>query len=126
MPNAIYNSVISVFYEFFMKVITDILNKLCVCLLNKKVGADSYGNKYYQNTKTKKRFVIYQGKPEASKVVANWHSWLHYTTNEPPLTNQLTYSWQINHQPNLTGTKQAYNPKLTAKTDSAPNFWQPK
>ena len=108
-----------------MKIITDILNKLCICFANKKVGLDSCGNKYYENTKTKKRFVIYKGKPEASKVVSNWHSWLHYTTNEPPITNQLTYSWQIAHKPNLTGTKDAYNPKLTAKTDSAPNFWQP-
>jgi NADH:ubiquinone oxidoreductase subunit len=109
-----------------MQIITDILNKICIRCNNKKVGVDSYGNEYYQNAKTKKRFVVYQGKPEASKVVANWHSWLHYTTNELRITNQLTYSWQINHQPNLTGTADAYHPKLTAKTNSAPNFWQPK
>ena len=40
-----------------MKIITDILNKLYICFANKKVGLDSYGNKYYENTKTKKRFV---------------------------------------------------------------------
>ena len=111
---------------FSMKVITDILNKLCICFANKKVGVDSCGNKYYQNNKTNKRFVIYKGKPEASKFAANWHSWLHYGSNEPPASNQLLYSWQINHQPNQTGTNNAYNPKLTAKTNSAPNLWQPK
>jgi NADH:ubiquinone oxidoreductase subunit len=109
-----------------MKIITDILNKLFICFSNEKIGVDSYGNQYYQNKKNKKRFVIYKGKPEASKVAANWHSWLHYSINEPPKTNQLAYFWQINHKPNQTGTKNAYNPKFTAKTSCVPTIWQPK
>ena len=82
-----------------------------------KVGEDRFGNSYYEAKAErnaiglKKRWVIYKGTPEASKVPALWHSWLHYTTNElPDETKAPRYSWLKEHLPNLTGTKHAYMP----------------
>ena len=79
------------------------------------VGQDSYGNKYYrakgtQNLK-ERRWVIYKGIPEASKVPAEWHGWLHHTVECPPIVPLLKkYPWEKNHLPNLTGTPYAYHP----------------
>ncbi len=83
----------------------------------RSVGGDSYGNTYYEArsertaTGHKKRWVIYKGKTEASKVPPEWHGWLHYTADILPTQKpRLSYSWLKEHKPNLTGTKQAYLP----------------
>lgn len=82
-----------------------------------RVGTDKYGNVYYEarSEKTaqgkKKRWVVYKGIVEASKVPAEWHGWLHYTTDAMPgQAAKLQYSWLKEHLPNLTGTKLAYVP----------------
>jgi len=80
------------------------------------VGHDSFGNRYYRDTKSRrgkreKRWVIYDGEVEASRVPPEWHIWLHHTTDQVP--NEATRRrrpWQKEHQPNLTGTAQAYRP----------------
>lgn len=76
-----------------------------------KIGIDEFGNEYYQR-KDGKRFVIYKGIVEPSKIPAEWHGWIHYTTNNSP-TNAKThkYHWQKIHLPNLTGTKNSYAPR---------------
>jgi NADH:ubiquinone oxidoreductase subunit len=85
------------------------LNKLCIKISCRKVGIDEFGNEYFTNKKDK-RFVIYKGIVEASKIPAEWHGWMHHTTNKMPVqTNR--YSWQKIHLPNLTGTKNSYAPK---------------
>ena len=53
------------------------------------VGADDTGNKYYEERKAslegrKRRYVIYNGYAEPSKVPAEWHGWLHHTFDKPP------------------------------------------
>ncbi|MBL8630863.1 MAG: NADH:ubiquinone oxidoreductase subunit NDUFA12 [Rhodospirillaceae bacterium] len=79
-----------------------------------KVGQDDYGNVYYRRPKSlragirEERWVIYQGEPEASKVPAEWHAWLHHTTDAP--IEAPTRPWYKPHQPNLTGTAYAYAP----------------
>jgi NADH:ubiquinone oxidoreductase subunit len=84
------------------------------------VGEDDFGNKYYEarndkesyDTGRKRRFVIYKGYADASKVPAEWHGWLHYTFDEPPTKAPLLRrSWEKDHIPNLTGTPNAYRPK---------------
>ena len=82
----------------------------------REVGRDASGNRYFQERSRRpgdlrpRRWVIYAGgREEASLVPAEWHSWLHYTTDEP-LTGPR-YPWQKPHQPNLTGTPLAYRPK---------------
>ena len=76
----------------------------------KKVGADEFGNRYYTNRKKTRRWVIYKGMDEASKVPAAWHRWLHKTSDEIP-SNTPDYAWEKPHLPNLSGTKMAYLPK---------------
>ena len=49
--------------------------------------------------------------PEASKVPAEWHGWLHGTQIEPPTeVKPVHYPWMKPHLPNLTGTALAYRP----------------
>ncbi|TAE33366.1 MAG: NADH:ubiquinone oxidoreductase subunit NDUFA12 [Alphaproteobacteria bacterium] len=81
------------------------------------IGTDMFGNKYYTERKARagqraKRWVVYKGIAEPSKVPPVWHAWLHYTIDQLP-TDLSTphYAWLKEHQPNLTGTKFAYKPK---------------
>ena len=48
-----------------------------------KVGTDAQGNIYYQTADGKKRWVIYNGEIEASRVAPDWHGWLHFTWDQP-------------------------------------------
>lgn len=79
------------------------------------VGQDEYRNKYYCNSKDfkdmeSKRWVIFDGDIEASKVPSHWHAWLHKTIDVPPLNYTHKYTWQIDHEQNMTGTDKAYYP----------------
>ena len=47
-------------------------------LYGKFVGKDSFGNKYYQS-RNGKRWVIYFGEIDASKIPVEWYSWIHFT-----------------------------------------------
>ncbi|MEL6103606.1 MAG: NADH:ubiquinone oxidoreductase subunit NDUFA12 [Pseudomonadota bacterium] len=77
----------------------------------KKVGEDSQGNVFYRNADDSKRWVIYNGETEASRVDPNWHGWLHRTWDEPPTERPLAHKdWEKPHQENLTGTALAYAP----------------
>ncbi|ABC23240.1 NADH:ubiquinone oxidoreductase subunit NDUFA12 [Rhodospirillum rubrum] len=81
------------------------------------VGEDAFGNRYYQEKRSalgreglyrRKRWVFYKGKAEGSKVPAEWHAWLHHTSDAPLATPAA--EWAQPHQPNLTGTLGAYVP----------------
>lgn len=75
------------------------------------VGEDEFGNRYYRERKGTKRWVIYQDLAEASKVPPDWHGWLHYTVDEPPVDEDYKpREWQKEHTPNMTGSPQAYRP----------------
>ena len=77
-----------------------------------RVGEDSFGNRYFQTKDSKRRWVIYAGTVEASRVPPEWHGWLHHTFDKPPTLEPLkTQPWETPHEPNLTGTKQAYHPE---------------
>ena len=79
-------------------------------IFGKFVGEDQFGNKYYSDSKKEKRWVIYKNRVESSKIPPNWHSWIHFQTkNKPNLKGQL-FSWQKQHEENLTGTKRAHKP----------------
>ena len=76
-----------------------------------KVGEDSQGNQFYKNADDSKRWVIFNGEVEASKVDPEWHGWLHRTWDEPPNEKPLKRKdWEKAHQENLTGTALAYAP----------------
>lgn len=77
-----------------------------------KVGDDEAGNTFYQTKNGEKRWVIFNGEAEASRVGPEWHGWLHHTWDEPPTKKPLKHkSWEQPHQENLTGTAMAYMPE---------------
>ncbi|ETA50383.1 NADH:ubiquinone oxidoreductase subunit NDUFA12 [Ponticoccus alexandrii] len=76
-----------------------------------KVGEDEQGNAFYRTADGKKRWVIFNGEMEASRVSPDWHGWLHYTFDEPPSERPLPHkAWEKPHIENLTGTALAYAP----------------
>ena len=76
-----------------------------------KVGEDQQGNIFYNNKDDSRRWVIFNGPIEASRIDPDWHGWLHRTWNEPPTDKPLVHrSWEKPHQENLTGTVAAYAP----------------
>ncbi len=90
---------------------------LFTLLYGEHVGTDVFGNRYYRTRRLRRygrerRWVVYKGSAEASKVPPEWHAWLHHTTLEP-LTEAAAKKrpWQKEHLPNLTGTAYAYRPK---------------
>jgi NADH:ubiquinone oxidoreductase subunit len=94
------------------------------------VGDDKFGNRYYQDKAGKRRWVIYNGTVEASRVPPEWHGWLHHTFKEPPtVAPRNIKSWEREHQPNLTGTDGAYHPQgslsETGEHPSATGEYQP-
>lgn len=76
-----------------------------------RVGEDAQGNIFYESRDRKRRWVIFNGEMEASRVAPDWHGWLHHTWDEPPTKAPLKHkSWEKPHQENLTGTEAAYAP----------------
>ena len=75
------------------------------------VGEDHLGNRYFQG-KDGRRWVIYAGANDASRVPSEWHGWLHRTFDEAPESFlPPPRIWEKESTPNLTGTDRAYRPK---------------
>ena len=94
--------------------------RLFTWLKGEAVGTDSQGNRYYRERSTptgrrQKRWVVYNGTVEASRVPPDWHGWLHHTVETiPPVGGLARHAWQLDHQPNLSGTSAAYRPAGSA------------
>ncbi len=71
------------------------------------VGKDEYGNTYYEmnDKKIKKRWVIYNGIAEPTKIPPNWHLWLHYTDNSVPKERDNF----IRYMPNFIDIQDTYS-----------------
>ena len=97
-----------------------------------KVGEDGQGNVYYESRDKKRRWVIFNGEAEASRVSPDWHGWLHHTYEKPPTVAALPHKpWEKPHVENLTGTAMAYVPKgslRAAKPAVRADYeaWQPE
>ena len=101
------------------------------------IGEDGGGNRYYEAKDNKdsydahkRRWVIYKGYAEASKVPPEWHGWLHHTFKEPPTVEPFRVkSWEKGHLPNLTGTPYAWRPRgsilRTGQRPKATGDYQP-
>ena len=88
------------------------------------VGTDENGNRYYQSRDNisydgrKRRWVVYEGYAEASKVTPDWHGWLRYTYDEPPTVAPLKRRrWERDHEPNMSGTPLAWRPQGSLAAD---------
>ncbi len=85
-----------------------------------KVGEDEAGNVYYQTAGGARRWVVYNGDVEASRVSPDWHGWLHHTWDEPPSAAPLKRKpWEKDHIANPTGTPAAYAPPGSLRTPEA-------
>ncbi|KAB7615716.1 NADH:ubiquinone oxidoreductase subunit NDUFA12 [Amylibacter sp. SFDW26] len=97
-----------------------------------RVGEDEQGNVFYETRDGKRRWVIFNGEAEASRVSPDWHGWLHHTYKQPPTDKPLIHkSWEKPHQENLTGTANAYAPAgslRAAKPADRSDYeaWQPE
>lgn len=75
------------------------------------VGEDAQGNRYFRSRDGKRRWIIYNGNNDASRVPPEWHGWLHGTFDElPDAILPASRAWQAPPEPNLTGTAAAYRP----------------
>lgn len=76
-----------------------------------RVGTDSEGNVYYDSGDGGRRWVVYQGSNDISRVPPDWYAWLTRQIDEvpdealPPPPKYLRAA-----TPNLTGTDLAYRP----------------
>ena len=84
------------------------------------VGTDDTGNKYYRaqgplidrSVGPERRWVVYEGYADASKVPPGWRGWLTHAVDVPPSEESYTpREWQKPHVENMTGTSAAYRPK---------------
>jgi NADH:ubiquinone oxidoreductase subunit len=80
-----------------------------------EVGRDTLGNLYYETKKAgngqRRRWVIYNGPNDASRVPPEWHGWLHNTVEGlPDQALPPARSWEQAPLPNATGTPAAYRP----------------
>ena len=100
--------------------------KIKTIFFGKFVGKDSFGNKYYENKKKTKRWVIYKEEIDASKISADWYSWIHFMKNKIEFNTKVEkYRWQKPHLPNQTGTKNAYHPnKKNAEIKKKYKIWK--
>lgn len=102
-----------------------------------QIGADAVGNRYFTERRPSprrarvRRWVIYPRIADPSSVPAEWHAWLHYTT-DAPLTGMPRHGWQKPHLANATGTAAAYRPPghdyaggQRAKADGDYESWAP-
>ena len=79
--------------------------KIKTLFFGKFVGKDHLGNKYYESKKGK-RWVIYNGEINASKIESDWYQWMHYQIDTNPSKVKVSkHSWQRPHSDNKTGTE---------------------
>ena len=96
--------------------------RLYTWLKGELVGVDQFGNRYFREkgqpplkrgggrASRERRWVLYNGEVEASRVPPLWHAWLHHTIDDVPTDSGPKYPWEKEHLPNLTGTDRAYRP----------------
>lgn len=76
-----------------------------------QVGSDAYGNVYYQSKDGARRWVIYNGSNDASRIPAEWYSWMHHQIDgHPDEVLPPARAFHKLREPNMTGTEKAYRP----------------
>ncbi|MEQ7873229.1 NADH:ubiquinone oxidoreductase subunit NDUFA12 [Sphingomonas sp. ASV193] len=78
----------------------------------REVGRDPAGNVYFEDRKGgDRRWVIYSGANDSSRVPPEWNAWLRGTVRElPDKAMPPRRAFQKAPEPNLTGTDRAYRP----------------
>jgi NADH:ubiquinone oxidoreductase subunit len=102
------------------------------------VGEDEQGNRYFRTRGGvidptlgfERRWVIYNGVAEASRIPPGWYGWMHHKVDTPPTAEAYApREWEKAHLPNLTGTPAAYRPSgstlASGKRPKATGDYQP-
>lgn len=81
----------------------------------RRVGEDAGGNVYWQGGRdthgNERRWVIYNGPNDASRIPPPWFAWLHHQLDDvPDHALPLPRPWQKPAAANMTGTPLAYRP----------------
>jgi NADH:ubiquinone oxidoreductase subunit len=87
-----------------------------------EMGQDQLGNVYYQSRGLEngkiRRWVMYAGANDASRVPPEWHGWLHYTLDDIPDRGlPAPRAFERPATANLTGTADAYRPAGALETN---------
>lgn len=98
----------------------------------RNVGTDELGNRYFVD-RNDRRWVIYNGLAEASRVPPGWSAWLHHNGDVTPTEAEYRPRvWEKPHLPNMTGSPAAYRPQGSIlTTESRPRVtgdyepWKP-
>lgn len=103
-----------ILFSFFKQIFTwwhnqTVGTRLFTFLKGRHVGSDIQGNHYYTTRNGQRRWVIYNGLVEASRIPAVWDSWLRYTRSTHP-KNEDADENGASHLPNVTGTPLAHHP----------------
>jgi NADH:ubiquinone oxidoreductase subunit len=82
---------------------------------NRRAGADDAGNAYFEGKPdmhgVPRRYVLYRGANDASRIPPEWHAWLHHQIEDvPDAALPAPKPWVKDARPNLTGTAAAYRP----------------
>lgn len=81
-------------------------------LKGEKVGTDHFGNAYFRAKDGSRRWVIYAGANDASRIDPAWHGWLHGQYDALPDEVLVPVrAWMKPPTGNLTGTPLAYRPQ---------------
>jgi NADH:ubiquinone oxidoreductase subunit len=77
-----------------------------------EIGRDEAGNLYFQSkSNPKRRWVIYSGSNDGSRIPPGWQAWLRGTIDElPDKALPSRRAFEKSSLPNLTGTELAYRP----------------
>ena len=77
----------------------------------REVGRDHHGNVYYRSKKGDRRYVIYNGLNDASRIPPEWYAWMHKQIDDvPDEALPPPPKFLADPVPNLTGTPYAYRP----------------
>ena len=97
-----------------------------------KVGEDEYGNQYFELKREdylgrKKRYCLYNGTPEASKISPEWHGFMHY---QIPVSEVLKtfkqFKWQKPYVQDLTLSDYKFLPKNHPLFEAKHNVYEAK
>jgi NADH:ubiquinone oxidoreductase subunit len=84
-----------------------------------EVGADEAGNTYFESKGApKRRWVIYAGSNDGSRVPPGWQAWLRGTIDELPEQGlPPRRRWEKEAVPNLTGSDEAWVPSGSLRAE---------
>ena len=77
----------------------------------KEIGKDALGNVYFTTKAGDRRWVIYNGSNDTSRIPPDWYAWMHHLIDgHPDQALPPVRKFEKPPVPNRTGTAEAYRP----------------